>query len=152
MKDDVTVSIYAAPTCEPVAVSGDPNSEIAENLMIHGINFLRNVQDDVAAGNRYHTVTYDTLRNDVCYRVTYFNHGANGAGLYESDLAKADAIQKTHDSELEHVNTIFNTMLTTFTFIDTPPGESEVTHTMNEVQTSPATTSPTLFFRMHQAQ
>ncbi len=135
MKDDVTVAIYAAPTCEPVAVSNGPAGEIAENVMVHGINFVRNTQDDAAAGNRYHTVTYDSTRNKVCYRITFFVHGANGAGLYISDPDQIKLVEATHDAELTYVTKIFDAMLASFTFIDTPPGENEATHV--EATTTP---------------
>jgi hypothetical protein len=135
MKDDVVVSIYAAPTCEPVAVSSGPVGEVAENIMVRGINFVRNTQDDAAAGNRYHTVTYDAMRNQSCYRITYFVHGANGAGLYVSDPSQMQAMQSTHDAELAYVTKIFSAILSSFTFLDTPPGQNEATHI--EASTTP---------------
>jgi hypothetical protein len=143
MKDDVTVAIYAAATCEPVAMSNGPEGEIAENVMVHGINFVRNTQDDAAAGNRYHTVTYDVFRNKVCYRITFFVHGANGAGLYVSEPAEVKAMQAMHDAELGYVTRIFETMLSSFTFIDTPAGENEATH----IQATTTPESNIIYFR-----
>jgi hypothetical protein len=124
MKDQVVVSVYAERLCSPVVLSGHEGT-ISENMMVGGINFTRNEQYEIAAGNRYLTRTYDVIRNQVCYRTTFFVHGANGAGLYESDPAKIKEIDIVHDRELQYVTEIFGKMLESFDFVDTPEGINE---------------------------
>jgi len=124
--DDVVVSVVTGVTCQPIIYSG--HGEGAENIVINGINFLRNRTEDVAAGNLYNDVTYDTMRNGVCYRILFHDHRANGAGLYESDPAKIAALTTARDAEFAHVSTIVSAMLSSFIFVNTPNGQDETTY------------------------
>ena len=86
-------------------------------MRANGLTFVESQASDAAAGNRYLTITYDTLAKGLCYRITFFDHGANGAGLYLSDptaIASADA---THDAELSKIEGIVGTMIGTFSLV-----------------------------------
>ena len=102
----------ASSTCP--AVAPGPIDQGPEALNVNGMNFVENQVSDVAAGNRYLTITYDTTANGSCYRITLFDHGANGAGLYLSDAAAIQAADATHDVELAKVEAIVFQMVGTF--------------------------------------
>lgn len=142
LKDDVTVTAAVHTTCDPLTAGGQ-NTITNQNITVKGINFVENEVNDVAAGNRYETITYDTDKNSACYRITFVDHGANGAGLYISDPVQIKKADAQHDIELAHVTSIFNQMLSTFTFIDTPAGENESDYVPSIPATAGATSSQT---------
>ena len=114
LKDDVIVGIVATSSCPALntgAVAKNP-----QHVSIHGVDFLMSSSTDAAAGNRYETITYDTMHTGLCYRVTFFVHGTNGAGLYVSDPAQIKSIDAAHDFELARVTNIFLGMLGTLSF------------------------------------
>ena len=112
LKDEADVIITASSTCS--AVEQGPINHGPETLVLGGKTFIENQISDVAAGNRYLTITYDTLANNLCYRITFFNHGANGAGLYLSGTDAINTADATHDSELSNIEAIVTAMVGTF--------------------------------------
>ena len=72
----------------------------SDRAFLNGYSFTRIEGGDVAAGNIYRELAYDTQANGVCFHIDILDHGANGAGLYVGDqslIAKYDA---THDAVL----------------------------------------------------
>ena len=156
LKDSIVVSVYAEPTCSPMVysprrveqASSTPSADvtgaslvisgagtISENLFVNGINFIRNEQQDAAAGSRFETVTYDVIKNRVCYRIMFTSRGTNGAGFYESDAAKIAEIDGIHAKEYAHVKGVFSAMLSSFHFIDTPEGLNEASYQAGATET-----------------
>jgi hypothetical protein len=112
LKDEADVIVTASSTCP--AVEHGPINHGPETLVLGGKTFIENQISDVAAGNRYLTITYDTIANNLCYRMTFFNHGANGAGLYLSGTDTINAADATHDAELSSIKAIVTAMVGTF--------------------------------------
>jgi len=112
LKDETYVIVTASSTCP--AVEQGPIDQGPETLDMNGMTFTKNEINDVAAGNRYLTITYDTIANGLCYRITFFNHGANGAALYLGDQPAAKIADTTHDVELSNIEAIVGTMVGTF--------------------------------------
>jgi hypothetical protein len=112
LKDEADVIVTASSTCS--AVEQGPINHGPETLVLGGKTFIENQISDVAAGNRYLTITYDTIANNLCYRITFFNHGANGAGLYLAGTDAINAADTTHDAELSNIEAIVTAMVGTF--------------------------------------
>jgi len=110
LKDETYVIITASSTC-PTTMSG-PIDKGPETLVLNGLT--KNDTSDAAAGNHYLTVTYDTNKNGLCYRVTFFDHGANGAGLYLSDPVAIKTADETYAVELAKIKAIVLDMVGTF--------------------------------------
>jgi len=117
LKDEAYVIVTASSTCP--AVEQGPIDKGPETLNINGITFIENTINDVAAGNRYLTIIYDTIVNNLCYRITFFNHGANGAALYLGGEAAAEIADTTHAAELSNIEAIFSAIIGTFNQGDT---------------------------------
>ena len=111
LKDQAYVIVTASSTCP--AVAPGPIDHGPQTLEMNSMSFTENEASDVGAGNIYHTITYDTLANGLCYRVTFFDHGANGAGLYLSDPTEIQAADTTHAAELSRVEAIVQAMVGT---------------------------------------
>ena len=47
--------------------------------------------------------------------ITFFDHGANGAGLYLSDMNAINVANSIHDAELIKIEAIVTEMIDTFT-------------------------------------
>ncbi|MDR3558286.1 MAG: hypothetical protein P4L61_02015, partial [Candidatus Pacebacteria bacterium] len=111
LKDEAYVIVTASSTCS--AVAPGPIDHGPQTLDMNGMTFAENEASDVGAGNIYHTITYDTIANGLCYRVTFFDHGANGAGLYLSDPTAIQAADTTHAAELSRVEALVQAMVGT---------------------------------------
>ena len=125
--DDVSLSVYVNADCPPI-IEGSREAP-ATNITIGGIDFVKKTSGDVAAGNVYEIVGYNTLNNNACYQIIFSDHHANGAGLYENDPVKMAALTTARDTEFAHVTAIVNAMISSFTFINTPVGQDESTYT-----------------------
>jgi len=112
LKDEADVIVTASSTCP--TVEPGPIDHGPQTIDMNGLTFTENQVSDVAAGNRYLTITYDTIANNRCYRITFFDHGANGAGLYLSDPAAIKAADSAHDAELARIESIVSAMVSTF--------------------------------------
>jgi len=104
--------VTASSTCP--AVAPGPIDRSPQNLVLGGTAFVESQAGDVGAGNIYRTITYDTIVNGLCYRITFFDHGANGAGLYLSDPVAIQAADATHAAELARIEAIVTAMAGTF--------------------------------------
>ena len=103
----------SCPTIEPSGLPGINNPQTV--VFPNGLTFVQHRIDDVAAGNRYETLVYDTIKDNICYRITFFDHGANGAGLYLSDMNAINVANSIHDAELIKIEAIVTEMIDTFT-------------------------------------
>ncbi len=112
LADEAYVIVTASSTC--LAVAPGPIDNAPQAFNENGMAFIENQVSDVGAGNRYLTITYDTLANGLCYRITLFDHGANGAGLYLSDPAAIKTADDIHSAELSKVEAIIGAMVGTF--------------------------------------
>ena len=112
LKDEAYVIVTASSTC-PV-VSNSPIDRGPQTINVNGMSFTENEAGDVGAGNIYHTITYDTVAKGLCYRITLFDHGANGAGLYLSDPVAIQAADVTHDAELSKIEAVVLAMIDNF--------------------------------------
>lgn len=113
LKDEAYVIVTASSTCPALEPAG-PIDQGPQTLEFGGMTFVKNETGDVGAGNIYHTIAYDTSANGLCWRITFFDHGANGAGLYLSDPAAIQAADATHSAELANVEAIGQAMVGTF--------------------------------------
>ena len=109
--DDTKVTVTASSTCSQLAVPSNSVSVPTTTMIINGHEFTRIQGDDVAAGNRYQEIAYDTIVNKICFHVSLFDHGANGAGLYVSDPALVSQYDTQHDQDLSQVLNVFNGIL-----------------------------------------
>ena len=114
LKDEAYVIVTASSTCPAVEPGGRVGYPAPTSISVNGMTFVKNEVNDVAAGNRYLTITYDTIQNNLCYRITFFNHGANGAALYLGGEAAAKIADTTHDAELSSIEAIVTAMVGTF--------------------------------------
>src|ERR1035437_4933473 len=114
LKDEAYVIVTASSSCPAVGQGGRVGYPTPTFISVNGMTFVKNEVNDVAAGNRYLTITYDTIQSGLCYRITFFNHGANGAGLYLGDQAAAKIADTTHDVELSNIEAIVGAMVGTF--------------------------------------
>lgn len=114
LQDEAKVTIVASSTCPDLAAgAGYPNSATS-TFSLNGQTFMRTENHDAAAGNLYNEIAYDTIMNNTCYRVDFFDHGANGAGLYVSDPSLIDQYNSQHDADMKAVLDIFNAMAESF--------------------------------------
>ena len=114
LKDEADVIVTASSTCSAVEQGGRVGYPTSTSISVNGMTFVKNEVNDVAAGNRYLVITYDTIQSGLCYRITFFNHGANGAALYLGGEAAAKIADTTHDAELSKIEAIIMTMVGTF--------------------------------------
>lgn len=111
--DDAKVTVSIGDRC-PGLVSGNDDFAATSTVNLNGYAFNRKVGTDAAAGNRYFEITYDTSVGGKCYQISFYNHGANGAGMYvdlASLVAKYDA---QHETDLIATIHMYNAMVKTF--------------------------------------
>jgi len=114
LQDDAKVTVIATSSCPSMTVgNGGPESSTS-TFMLNGRAFVRSEAHDAAAGNLYNEIAYDTIANSVCYRIDFFDHGANGAGLYVSDPSLIAQYDAQHVADLKAALDIFNAMAQTF--------------------------------------
>jgi hypothetical protein len=121
--DDVTISVVASSSC-PVLEAGSrtlPPATLSDN----GYSFIRQETSDVGAGNIYRQLVYDMVNQGVCYRVSLFDHGTNGAGFYVGDQALISQYETQHQANLDQLVSIFMGVVDSFRIIETPAGTPE---------------------------
>ncbi len=114
LQDDVKITATVTASCPPLA-SGHPTGKpVATQVTANNISFKQFIDTDVAAGNRYLEVVYDTLKNGQCYRIDLLDHGANGAGLYVDDPSLIKNYDAQHDADLAAVLKLYVAMVSSF--------------------------------------
>ena len=107
LQDDVKVTVVASSTCPAITVPASEPSVPRSKIPIGGLNFQRIQGDDAAVGNRYEEIVFDTVQKHVCYHLSLYDHGTDGAGFYVSDsglVVKYDAI---HSEDMAKILDIF---------------------------------------------
>lgn len=112
LQDDAKVTVTASSSCPALTVD-ESNSETS-TFTLNGYAFTRTESHGAAAGNLYTEIAYDTKANGVCYRIDFYDHGANGAGLYVSDPSLISQYDAQHDADLQNAQDIFNAMAQSF--------------------------------------
>ena len=69
-------------------------------------------------GNLYNETDYDTIIDGKCYRISLYDHGSNGAGLYVDDQYLIAEYNSKHADNLQTIQNIFN--MVTQTFVQIP--------------------------------
>jgi hypothetical protein len=118
LKDETYVIVTASSTCPAIEPGGRVGYPTPTSISVNSMTFVKNEVSDAAAGNRYLTITYDTVQGGLCYRITFFDHGANGAGLYLSDTIAIQTADATHTTELAKIEAIVTALVGTF-FLNT---------------------------------
>jgi hypothetical protein len=114
LQDDAKVTVIATSSCPLMVVGAGGPESATSTFMLNGYQFVRSEAHDAAAGNLYNEISYDTIANDVCYYIDFFDHGANGAGLYVSDPSLIAQYDAQHAADLKAALDIFNAMTQTF--------------------------------------
>ncbi|MES2314387.1 MAG: hypothetical protein V4524_00405 [Patescibacteria group bacterium] len=110
--DDAKITITVSTSC-PTFVSEQAPSNVA-SVPVGDHTFTRGESADAAAGNIYRELAYDTMINGLCYRLSLFDHGANGAGLYVSGQALISQYEAQHQVDLDKLVGIFMGMIKSF--------------------------------------
>ncbi len=114
--DDARLSVSATPeTCPPLSLGGaDGQPASKQTVSMNGLSFTRQVGTDVGAGQLYTQVVYDTINNGYCYRLSFLDHGTNGAGFYVDDLSLAQKYDAVHATDMQTVYETLNAVVGTF--------------------------------------
>jgi len=112
LQDDAKVTVTASSSCPALTVN-ESNSGTS-TFMLNGYLFTRSESHGAAAGNLYNEIAYDTEANGVCYQIDFFDHGANGAGLYVSDPSLISQYDAQHAVDLKNALDIMNAMTQSF--------------------------------------
>lgn len=116
--DDAKVTMTVATSCPAVSGHGALGaSSTPKSFSLNGISFVRTVGHDVAAGNVYLEIAYDATSGGSCYHLSFFDHGANGAGLYVDDASLIDRYDRIHEADLAHAIDAFNAMAATLRLV-----------------------------------
>ncbi len=121
--DDTKVTITASSSC-PAFMSGFTPDNVA-SVQVGDIVYTRSESADVAAGNIYRELAYDMTRNGLCYRLSLFDHGANGAGLYVSGQALVSQYDAQHQADMDKLISVFMGIIQSFSIVETPDGTPE---------------------------
>lgn len=109
LQDEVILRITASSTCPEMIVPASPFVSTT-TFSINGYSFTATVGDDAAAGNHYQEIAYDTHVNDICYHISLYDHGVNGAGFYVDGQALIQKYDDQHDVDMRAVIAILNSI------------------------------------------
>ncbi len=99
----------AVSTCSSTPVSGGGPAQKSV-VTINGTTFTKFVTTDAAAGNRYETTSYRTVRNNQCYAIEYTIHYSNidnyshDQGITAFDKAKVQNILESMVRSFKFLN------------------------------------------------
>ncbi len=111
LQDDVVLRLTASSSCPDVIVPTGPFTA-ETSFSANGYSFAVTENDDAGAGNRYQEVIYETQGNGMCYHLSLYNHGVNGAGFYVDGQALIQKYDSQHDVDLKAVISVFNSIVT----------------------------------------
>jgi len=124
LQDDAKLTITVASTCPAILTKGGlsgPNGSLPEAFSLNGLDFNRMIGTDVAAGNRYFEIAYDTVSNGFCYHMDFLDHGANGAGLYVDDSSLIKRYDDAHTIDLARTVDSLNAIVGSFRILAQKP-------------------------------
>ena len=101
------IQIHVVEGANPCVSPAVENQTSSENVTINNIPFFRQTGEGAAAGNRYDSFAYSTLRNNACISLTFVLHSANPAN-YPTPPPVFDMAQET---------AVINTTMSTFNWI-----------------------------------
>lgn len=113
LQDDAKITVTASSSC-PEFIGGSENLSATTTFALNGRTFVRSENRGAAAGNLYTEIAYDTFGSGMCYRLSFFDHGANGAGLYVSDPSLISQYDAQHDADMKAALDLFNAMAQSF--------------------------------------
>jgi hypothetical protein len=90
-----------------VSPAVEPNPTSSENVTFNSIQFLKQIGQGAAAGNRYDWTAYSTTRNNACISLAFILHSANQGNYSPTPPA--------FDSAAE--SAVFSTVMSTFNWI-----------------------------------
>jgi hypothetical protein len=113
--DDVKITITASSSCP--AILPVPFPATSSPIAANGYTFTRTEGGDVAAGNIYRELAYDTVVHGVCYHLDLLDHGSNGAGLYVSDQSLISRYDDQHQADLTNMLGVFIGIVNSFRLV-----------------------------------
>ncbi len=113
LQDDAVITLTVGVTCTDMVVPSQPQTSTT-TFSINGYSFTARVGDDAGAGNRYREIAYDTEGNGLCYHISLYDHGVNGAGFYVDGQALIQKYDSQHDVDMKAVIDIFNSIVNSF--------------------------------------
>ena len=113
LQDDVVITLTVGATCNDMVVPAQPRTSTT-TFSINGYSFATRSGDDAGAGNHYREVAYDTEGNGLCYHVSLYDHGVNGAGFYVDGQALIQKYDSQHALDMKAVVDIFNSITNSF--------------------------------------
>ena len=113
--DDVKMTITASSSCPAILASALDVKPVT--LKANGYTFVRSEGSDVAAGNIYRELAYDTTKGSFCYHIDLLDHGSNGAGLYVSDQSLISRYDAQHQVDLMTVLGVFAQIVNSFKIV-----------------------------------
>lgn len=122
--DDAKITITATSTC-PSLVGGGMMLKKPSSVAVGDYIYVRSESNDAAAGNVYREMAFDMNHDDICYHISLFVHGANGAGLYVSGQALITQYDTQHQADLDRLVSVFMGIVRSFMIVQTPDGASE---------------------------
>jgi hypothetical protein len=109
LQDEAILRITASTSCADVLLQAGPFTSTG-SFSLNGYAYIANVSEDAAAGNRYQEIIYETTVNDICYHISLYNHGVNGAGFYVEGEALIQKYDNQHDKDIKAVISILNSI------------------------------------------
>ncbi len=104
-----TMEIMVTPDsaeCKESTYSSDTGTTSPHQVVINGVNFLKETGSGIGAGNIYDWTAYSTRRGTTCITITFVLHSAN-AGVYSTEPAPFDKVAES---------VVFDELIDTFRF------------------------------------
>ncbi|NTU56279.1 MAG: hypothetical protein HGA79_08520, partial [Anaerolineales bacterium] len=127
----VNVRENVTPCQSPLSDTSPPGSP-TETVVINGISFFKQTGGDAGVGHLHEWVGYSTLKNTTCISMDFVLHSLN-AGNFATPPPEFDKAAES---------AVFKQMMSTFTFLTTPPTLTPVSPPTNTPEAP--ITSPTI--------
>ena len=113
LQDDSSVTITVSPIC-PNPVLSVPPSASSSQVFAGSQLYEHDIFSDIAAGNVYSESIYKATMGNDCYDFEFYDHGANGAGLYVDDQSLVTKYNSQHDMDMANMTDIFSGIIYSF--------------------------------------
>jgi hypothetical protein len=100
-----------------ISTDGINTTNVIDTKTINGVEFEHRKYDGAAAGNRYLSDEYSTMRNGECFRIALFTHTISTGATTGSEVGAA-ALDTKNKEIAKALETVFQKMLTTLTFTE----------------------------------